>query len=394
MPARSSRCRGWCGRTSRSSPRSRRCISNIFGSIEAIADAKAEIFRGLEPGGAAVINRDSPQFERLQRSAARAPASTRIVSFGEHAQADARLIKSSLHAGLLDRAGAHPRQRRHLQARRARAAHRAQFAGGAGGGVACRRRSRAGRAGARRDDSRRPAAARAARSIFPAARALLIDESYNANPASMRGGAGAARPGRGRRARPAHRGARRHAGTRAARRRAARARWRSRCVANGDRPGVLLRAADARAVGGPSLRAPGRLCGERRPRSNRRCWPPSARATPSWSRDRSARGWVLSSRRCERTFASERARRRRAPRLIHALLAVRILRHSSTSSTCSATSPFRTGGAMITALSSCSCSGRGSSTICACGRARASRSAPTGRNRISSPRRARPPWAG
>ena len=37
----------------------------FFGSVEAIADAKAEIFQGLEPGGAAVINRDNSQFERL-----------------------------------------------------------------------------------------------------------------------------------------------------------------------------------------------------------------------------------------------------------------------------------------------------------------------------------------
>ena len=33
-----------------------------FPGIEAIADAKAEIFSGVEPGGAAVINRDNPQF--------------------------------------------------------------------------------------------------------------------------------------------------------------------------------------------------------------------------------------------------------------------------------------------------------------------------------------------
>src|SRR5258705_13936143 len=67
----------------------------FFPSVEAIADAKAEIFRGLEPRGAAVINRDNPHYERLA-AAARAPAVERIVSFGEHARADARLIKSSL----------------------------------------------------------------------------------------------------------------------------------------------------------------------------------------------------------------------------------------------------------------------------------------------------------
>src|ERR1700730_6046740 len=68
----------------------------FFGSLEAIADAKAEIFSGLEPGGAAVLNRDNPQSPRL-RAHARDAGVGRIVSFGEHAKADARLIKSSLH---------------------------------------------------------------------------------------------------------------------------------------------------------------------------------------------------------------------------------------------------------------------------------------------------------
>src|ERR1700674_3451018 len=64
----------------------------FFGSLEAIADAKAEIFLGLEPGGAAVINRDNPQFARLERHAKGAGVD-RIVTFGEHAGSDARLVK-------------------------------------------------------------------------------------------------------------------------------------------------------------------------------------------------------------------------------------------------------------------------------------------------------------
>ena len=68
-----------------------------FGSIDAIADAKAEIFLGLEPGGAAVLNRDDAQFARLS-AAARGAGVARIVSFGEHEGADARLIKLSLQA--------------------------------------------------------------------------------------------------------------------------------------------------------------------------------------------------------------------------------------------------------------------------------------------------------
>ena len=37
--------------------------------IEAIADAKAEIFTGVERGGAAVLNRDNAQFSRLTQRA-------------------------------------------------------------------------------------------------------------------------------------------------------------------------------------------------------------------------------------------------------------------------------------------------------------------------------------
>jgi UDP-N-acetylmuramoyl-tripeptide--D-alanyl-D-alanine ligase len=68
----------------------------FFESVEAIADAKAEIFLGLEPGGTAVINRDSRHYAQLRRRATQAGVE-RIVSFGEHAQSDARLIKLSLH---------------------------------------------------------------------------------------------------------------------------------------------------------------------------------------------------------------------------------------------------------------------------------------------------------
>ena len=40
-----------------------------FKSLDGIADAKAEIFEGVEPGGAAVLNRDSEHFERLAKKA-------------------------------------------------------------------------------------------------------------------------------------------------------------------------------------------------------------------------------------------------------------------------------------------------------------------------------------
>jgi UDP-N-acetylmuramoyl-tripeptide--D-alanyl-D-alanine ligase len=54
-------------------------IENL-GSEEAIADAKAEIFDGLEPGGIAIIPNDTPHRDRLVRAARR--HAERIVTFG------------------------------------------------------------------------------------------------------------------------------------------------------------------------------------------------------------------------------------------------------------------------------------------------------------------------
>jgi UDP-N-acetylmuramoyl-tripeptide--D-alanyl-D-alanine ligase len=68
----------------------------FFESVEAIADAKAEIFAGLESGGAAVLNRDNAQFGRLRQQAETIGVS-RIISFGSNEEADARLIEVSLH---------------------------------------------------------------------------------------------------------------------------------------------------------------------------------------------------------------------------------------------------------------------------------------------------------
>ncbi|MGB6343698.1 MAG: UDP-N-acetylmuramoylalanyl-D-glutamyl-2,6-diaminopimelate--D-alanyl-D-alanine ligase, partial [Xanthobacteraceae bacterium] len=66
-----------------------------LGSLTKIADAKAEIFFGIEPSGTAVINRDIAQFAHLKRRA-KDTGVARIVSFGEHESADARLIKCAL----------------------------------------------------------------------------------------------------------------------------------------------------------------------------------------------------------------------------------------------------------------------------------------------------------
>jgi len=61
----------------------------FFGSCEAIADAKSEIFEGLMPGGSALIPSDSPYIERLAARAAQAQVS-RILRFGR--DGDAKLL--------------------------------------------------------------------------------------------------------------------------------------------------------------------------------------------------------------------------------------------------------------------------------------------------------------
>lgn len=58
----------------------------FFGTEEAIAQAKAEIFEGLEPGGTAIIPYDSPHVATLYNKAERHAA--RILTFGMSAEAD------------------------------------------------------------------------------------------------------------------------------------------------------------------------------------------------------------------------------------------------------------------------------------------------------------------
>jgi UDP-N-acetylmuramoyl-tripeptide--D-alanyl-D-alanine ligase len=71
--------------------------TEFFASVEAIADAKAEIFEGMSEDGIAILNRDNAQFERLAVHARR-HGIKRIIGFGSHAQATSRLLDCSLHA--------------------------------------------------------------------------------------------------------------------------------------------------------------------------------------------------------------------------------------------------------------------------------------------------------
>ena len=183
----------------------------FFGSLTKIADAKAEIFLGLEADGAAVLNHDIAQFAHLKRRAKEAGVA-RIVSFGEHAKADARLIKCALHphcstvvaqifgTELTYKIGA---PGRHLVGNSLAVLATAVLAGA---DLALAALALA---------ELKPVAGRGAPIEIDLAggTALVIDESYNANPASVRRRAGAARPRQARTARTAHCRARRHART-------------------------------------------------------------------------------------------------------------------------------------------------------------------------------------
>ena len=69
----------------------------FFKNAEAIADAKAEIFSSMGKDGIAILNIDNPHFARLKAHAEKAGIG-KIFSFGEDEEAQARLVDCSLHA--------------------------------------------------------------------------------------------------------------------------------------------------------------------------------------------------------------------------------------------------------------------------------------------------------
>jgi len=68
-----------------------------FKNVEEIADAKAEIFLGMDKAGIAVLNFDNAHFARLKGWAEKRGLG-KILSFGEDDQAQSRLVDCSLHA--------------------------------------------------------------------------------------------------------------------------------------------------------------------------------------------------------------------------------------------------------------------------------------------------------
>ena len=156
-------------------------IENL-GSEEAIADAKGEIFEGLEPGGIAIVPNDTPHRDRLVRAARR--YADRIITFGA-GDADVHAIHavgaegggSLISAALLDRELTFTiSQRGDHWVTNALAVLAAVEA--LGEDVAVAALALADMAGLK---------GRGQRHLIPMedGDVLLIDESYNANPASM-----------------------------------------------------------------------------------------------------------------------------------------------------------------------------------------------------------------
>lgn len=154
-----------------------------LGSLEAIAEEKSDVFLGLEPGGIAVIRRDSPQFPIMEAAAKRQGA--RVLTFGRSAEADVRLI--GIEPGAAgSTVTVHAFGRRLTYELGTPGAHIAENSLAVVAALVALDVDL---------DSALPAlarltppAGRGARTILKIAggEVLLIDESYNANPASMR----------------------------------------------------------------------------------------------------------------------------------------------------------------------------------------------------------------
>ncbi|ESY79740.1 UDP-N-acetylmuramoylalanyl-D-glutamyl-2, 6-diaminopimelate--D-alanyl-D-alanine ligase [Mesorhizobium sp. LNHC221B00] len=69
----------------------------FFRNLDEIAKAKAEIFEGIEPDGAAILNRDDARFKLLDKMA-HAAGVEHVYGFGENARSTFKLTKCELHA--------------------------------------------------------------------------------------------------------------------------------------------------------------------------------------------------------------------------------------------------------------------------------------------------------
>lgn len=154
-----------------------------FPSVEAIADAKGEIFEGLAPGGAAIIKFDNPYAGRLKATAERLGA--RPITFGFDAGADVQglnFVATDTGSDMTVMAGGNSFPV-HLAMPGRHIAENALAVAAAlhSIGVDVRKALEA-------LADLEPPGGRGARSTLyiGVGEALLIDESYNANPASMK----------------------------------------------------------------------------------------------------------------------------------------------------------------------------------------------------------------
>ncbi|CAA6604273.1 UDP-N-acetylmuramoyl-tripeptide--D-alanyl-D-alanine ligase (fragment) [Rhodospirillaceae bacterium LM-1] len=156
----------------------------FFPTLSAIAEAKAEIFKGMSAGGIAVLNRDNPFFGLLARRAREHGA--RVISFGGHIESEFRLLHSEIVGAsteVLALAGEKPLAYRigvpgHHWAVNSLAVLAALHAVGADTAK-----------GAQSLQAMTPPKGRGARREIEIAQGKtfeLIDESYNASPASMK----------------------------------------------------------------------------------------------------------------------------------------------------------------------------------------------------------------
>ena len=151
----------------------------LLGSLAAIAAEKASIFQGLEPGGTAVLPAEAPYVEILRQAAGDA----RILTFGS--EAEFRLEDYRPEPGgaavTANCAGVTVRFRLAAPGRHMAENALAALAAAAALGVAPT-------AAAAALDGFASLPGRGARRVLalPDGEALLLDESYNANPASMR----------------------------------------------------------------------------------------------------------------------------------------------------------------------------------------------------------------
>ncbi|WP_283776493.1 UDP-N-acetylmuramoylalanyl-D-glutamyl-2,6-diaminopimelate--D-alanyl-D-alanine ligase [Stappia sp. WLB 29] len=156
----------------------------FFGSVERIAQAKGEIFLGLEPGGLALLNRDNNQFDLLTYLA-KAAGVRRIATFGRQGPADVQAERVSLQTGCSSISG-HVFEQQITYKVGAPGVHLVTNSLAVLGAVAELGGDLA-RAGMALAAFRAPKG-RGEQAVLklPNGRATLIDESYNANPASMR----------------------------------------------------------------------------------------------------------------------------------------------------------------------------------------------------------------